>query len=419
MSREIFATYTGSDDLYAVLRRTTDDKAWNGTSWETWDDTHIDDYAIAMTDRGGDVWNADWPTGMAAGNRVRVIIYSQAGADPAIDDDTVAFYTRTWNGVSADEGGSVDLDPYALTSLDSLKRYMRIPLASTAKDDLLTQIINQASAWIERVTGRKFVARDYRERRDLNRQSLIRLKNYPIIGMPHVAYGNGFIGSLTFTGTCIRACAGVSPTKVTLESVVAAGSKTSTDFVFDTYPTLSLISAAMPSGWTMTYASDRPSWELNPMSGVDARSPSSATLYTADEDDVPFAIDGDNGKLTINTTAIMGSLGTGWVGSGNGSGQYGYPGFNRGSRPFSQRATTGRQPQGLLIEYRAGYETVPADIEMLANEMAQLIYSRGAHDPRETQTSLGPYSASFANADADIVIRARLAAYFDGRVFVA
>lgn len=56
---------------------------------------------------------------------------------------------------------AVTLVDWALCTLDEIKEYLGIPLATTTWDDLLSRLINSASSFIEKETDRRLVATDY------------------------------------------------------------------------------------------------------------------------------------------------------------------------------------------------------------------------------------------------------------------
>lgn len=58
------------------------------------------------------------------------------------------------------------LNANALVSLESLKEYLKIPVATTSSDDLLKTFINEISALIENYCNRKFIAQTYTEIKD-------------------------------------------------------------------------------------------------------------------------------------------------------------------------------------------------------------------------------------------------------------
>jgi hypothetical protein len=85
MSRELRVNYQGSAaTLYAIIRRLSDDYAWNGSAFEAWADGHLSTYTVALTDRGGDTYDADFPTAIVAGDYA-VDYFEQAGGSAATD----------------------------------------------------------------------------------------------------------------------------------------------------------------------------------------------------------------------------------------------------------------------------------------------------------------------------------------------
>lgn len=234
MARELRITYQGaSATLYAVIRRISDSYVWNGSAFEAWANGNIATYDIALTDRGGDLYSADWPSAMAAGD-YRVIYYYQPGAAPAITDDILATTDRHWDGQAATSTSDVTISANALTSLNGLKRHLRI--TTSTDDTLLTECINSATLLVERVCGRNFKARDYRERYNGVQQKELCLNNFPIVHVTRIAYGAAEAMSVTYTGSDIRASAACTDTGIRLNSVSAAGVATSNHLLFADYP---------------------------------------------------------------------------------------------------------------------------------------------------------------------------------------
>jgi hypothetical protein len=101
MSRELSATLEGSGaTLYAQLRRVADDAVWNGTAFETPDDTHIGTYAIPLAYRGLDEYAADMPAAVPAGT-YRYRVYQQLAGSPATTDDILKTTGPfAWSGAS-------------------------------------------------------------------------------------------------------------------------------------------------------------------------------------------------------------------------------------------------------------------------------------------------------------------------------
>jgi len=410
MAREIISYYTGSASLYAIIRRTSDAKVWDTTTsaFVTWADGDIANYDLALSSDGGDMYHVDWPTAMAAGNTCRYVVYARAGATPATTDSIVSSKELYWNGQTASSVSTISLDSYALTSLANLKTFMRI--TDSTLDTQLTQAINAATARIEYVTARKFVARDYTQWINGIRQRVIELEQFPVINFKRLAFGQGTAGSFNFTGTAIRATVGVSTTSVDFQTIVAAGTTTFTQLAFADYPTLSLLAAAAPAGWTASVTQDVPSATLNPTPGQNAKG-RPVTLYYPDQADIDYSCDFARGTIEVRR------LGYYWLETGfqrPSIASHHFEGRNR--HPVASSPT---QFQGILAEYRAGYATVPADVEMVCLQMSQWMLNSGTRDPVLTQTSNGPFSETYSPGMYDAYIQSQLAGYMDARAVFA
>lgn len=88
MARELRTSYGSGANVYAVIRSITDDKVWatDSAAFETWTNADIANYAVALTDRGGDLYSANLPSGLSASTPYRVFYYVRAGATPTISD---------------------------------------------------------------------------------------------------------------------------------------------------------------------------------------------------------------------------------------------------------------------------------------------------------------------------------------------
>ena len=164
MANELNITVEGDDlTVYALIRRKSDAKVWDvaNTTWATWADGSIGDYDVAFTSRDGDMYQATFPTDIDAGTVVRVHYYSQSGAAPAITDLLLAAKEFSWNGTDLTSSSSVALQAGNLTTLDDVKRHLRI--TGSGDDTLLTDLINIVSDKIKRFTGRDFTSTQYYE----------------------------------------------------------------------------------------------------------------------------------------------------------------------------------------------------------------------------------------------------------------
>lgn len=85
MANELETPYQGTATLYAIIRRTSDGKVWNGSAFETFVDGSVASYDVPLTSQGGDYYAADFPDDIDAGT-YRALYYVQAGGSPAITD---------------------------------------------------------------------------------------------------------------------------------------------------------------------------------------------------------------------------------------------------------------------------------------------------------------------------------------------
>lgn len=75
------------------------------------------------------------------------------------------------------------LDPYALTSLGSVKEHLGISDSDPSQDNLLVRFINASTEMIEREIDRKILARTYTEFYDGRANNRMLLSNWPIISI--------------------------------------------------------------------------------------------------------------------------------------------------------------------------------------------------------------------------------------------
>lgn len=276
---------------------------------------------------------------------------------------------------------SVTLDTsIALTSLAQVKRSLRIE-TSTEHDDRLTELINGVSDRIRRICNRNFVAADYREFWSGSNERTIVVKNRPIIDCFRVAYGIADGLEIQFSGTAIRATVQVNDTGIRLYSQVAAGTETETEVSFANYPTISTAVTQINtvSGWTATTTNDWSSYELHPLAGRDAMTAPIRLTYP-DSDDDTYAVNYDSGMIQFGH-----SLGS--------------DGFDTDRGGFID-VPAGRR--NLMVYYKGGYATIPADLASLASEAAARAFQMGAHDRTVQSEGLGDHSVSLGGATEEI-----------------
>ena len=381
MSRELKVTYNGaSANLYAVIRRLSDGYVWStvASAFAAWADGSVADYDVALTDRGGDLYDGDFPTSIPAGN-YEVGYYERAGASPAITDTRLATDSpRWWDGTTLTSTSEITLSAYALTSLENQKRYMRI---TTSDDDtMLTMLINAVSNGIEDVAGRQFASRSRHEWYNVSGQRRLRLRQWPVTDIRRVAWGYGTALTVTYSGDAIRAEISTSETSVRISTTSSAGVVSTTNLLFSDYPATTSIAAAinLVSGWAATLDENVPSADLAPMAGTDTVDRAVA-LYHAERAVAIASVDYQTGVIQM-----IGGV-AGWDGSHS---------LRRMGRQTGYETETSFPigHQYVLVEYTAGYTTMPGTIELLCNRLVADAYYEGWGPRNMTKATLGPFS---------------------------
>jgi hypothetical protein len=407
LADDLSTSYTGSSTPYAILRRPSDGYVWDTTTsaFVIPVNGNIANYDITLTSLGLDLYAANVPGAVAAGSYAVDFYEYTSGTTPTISDFRLpSGFSFGWSGTIVSDPGSATLSDYALTTLDDAKRHMRI--TASTDDTLLVQLINSVSAEIERVCGTQFKARDRRLWLNLTNQRRLLLPNPPIQHVTRLAYGTANAISVTYSGSAITAQASVyrdpedpDAGGIRLQTISTAGTATTTSLTFTLYPSLTAMKTAIDavSGWSATVQVNRPSAELHVTGGESAKS-RTVTFTYADQDycDV-YRLDNQLGHVEFAT----GSFGQGWWPAD------GY--FGRRPMPSGF--------QEMFVQYRAGYETIPADVALVCREMVKEMWYAGKQNTGVKSSTLGPYSVTFNDAQEDRV-RARLAKYMSGSAFV-
>ena len=276
--------------------------------------------------------------------------------------------------------------PYALTSLANLKQWLGI--TTSTDDSVLEAAIDRATSRIESYLERNIRSRSYAEWRSGANVDTIRLYQWPVTQVTNVF--SGAYASLVVTSTDptdIRASIainqeGPSPAAV-LTRTTSAGVTTVTTLAFSTYPTTAALGTAIGStaGFSCSLGKNMRSAQLRPRAGADAIL-ATVTLYGAD---IPseYTYDYHTGRLAIDRS---------W---------FAYWPLDKGVMPSPMKS--------VLIEYTAGYSTVPEDVEQACIEVASMLYRDRRRDGNLTSESLGDYSytraaASEMNARLDTLL---------------
>lgn len=379
--------------LYATISRISDYYIWNGSAFEAWAAGNIATYGVALADKGNDTYAVAFPSAIVAGDYF-IDYYEQAGGTEAITDLRLTGERVHWDGTALSDVSTVTLSAYALTTLAGVKRHMNI--SATTYDTKLTELINFVSAQIETICGRKFVARNYRHRHDGKCQERLVLRARPVQHITRITYGSANAMTLTYTGSSVRASASVyrnpeSPDAggVRLNTVNSSGVATSNNLTFADYPSVSLMVAAIGgiSGWSATTLIDMPAADLQPSGGQNALN-STVTFTYPDQDADSYTVNQDSGIVQFDNLS-----------------SYPWPDEDRSRRFWKQH-------QGVLVEYRAGYETVPGDVELITREMVKEVFGLSTENTAVKSSSLGPYSVSFNDKQTEKV-KTSLSAYMD------
>lgn len=278
----------------------------------------------------------------------------------------------------------------AKTSLAAVKRQANIASGVTTYDDVLTEYINVASEKITTLlNGRELVATDYVQWIDSRAEDQLALPQYPIQRVNLLASGREEALTVQYNGAGVRATAQVTDTGLRLTSWGTAG-VTAADVDWATYETVGEVVTqinASVAGWTATLKTDNPSKWLKPTGGRDAKT-SAIGIDAPGTFDIEYEIRRDLGLIQFPyhaeldyfepTAGMRPAAGMGIGGT-----------YLSGTAPFGGL--------GVLVDYRAGFETIPADIEQVARDMAVTMFRSSFRDGSVKSESLGGYSYTLAD----------------------
>ena len=275
--------------------------------------------------------------------------------------------------------------PYALSTLAGLKAHLGITVSTY--DTILEQYIDHASAKIERWIGRQIKLRNYSEWYGGNDVRSVKVKQYPINNV--VGVYTGLAAAITISSTVssdIRltisintdplgtVANGVLAPCAVLTRTTTAGTTTTSTLLFSTYPdTTSLVAAINAiTGYSASVSTAMRCAQLHPRAGGDIKM--ATVMLTGVDVSSEFVYDSYLGIVTIRQDAFP-----------------------------TMRSYSARYPSALqstLIEYSAGYTTVPDDIHQACLVIAGTMYLSRKSDTSLQSESLGDYSYSMASADS-------------------
>jgi hypothetical protein len=273
---------------------------------------------------------------------------------------------------------------YALSTLVQLKAHLGITVSTD--NTILEGYIDHATAKIERWIGRQILVRNYFEWYGGNDVRSVRVKQYPINNV--VGVYTGLAAALTISSTVssdIRLTVSINTDPLgtvasgalvpcaVLTRTDSAGTTTTNTLTFATNPdTTSLVAAINAiTGYSATVSTAMRCAQLHPRAGGDIKM--ATVMLTGVNVSSEFVYDSYLGIVTIRQDAFP--------------------------TMASHNARYPSALQSTLIEYSAGYTTVPDDIHQACMVIAGTAYLSRKSDSSLQSESLGDYSYSMASAD--------------------
>jgi hypothetical protein len=263
------------------------------------------------------------------------------------------------------------VDTYALVTLAQLKNWLGI--TSTDDDVILEDAIDRATSIIETHCDRKLKSRVFYEFVMPQGERTVTVDNYPIVSIDTIAYGSAI--SMTIesdsASTDVLATVENNGTNIRLRKVASDGTSTTATLALADYLTTSAIVNyinASVSGWSATLTENAYSFSLYRFGGrgvIDA-----PCNFEYPRDNVSeYRVDYSTGLIHLIADR--------------------FPGIR------SDDASANRFPSGfypVFVQYTAGFETVPADLQQVCIEVAADLYRERKQDKTITSESLGDYS---------------------------
>ena len=265
------------------------------------------------------------------------------------------------------------IDTNNLTTLAVLKTWLGV--TDTADDMVLQWSIQQASRIVQTHCARNFTEQRYYEVRDTFGAMRLALEQSPVTVVRFVGVGWDSVVSINSTNsTDAFASVAVDADQVHLTRVTSTGTETASQVSFGAHDVSSEVVQHINtiSGFSAGLILNVPSRYIRRLAGRDLRN-STAYLEAPTEGLDDYQIDLDRGMIYGKTLDRYRSV---------------------------------------LIDYTAGYATIPTDVENAVISVAARLYRGRTRDPGVQSESLGGYSYSLrASGDLDASEKAMLNAY--------
>ena len=267
----------------------------------------------------------------------------------------------------------MQIDTNPLTTLAVLKTWLGI--TSSSDDIVLQWSIDRASRIVQSYCGRNFTETRYYEIKDGSSRDRLRLDNYPVSIVRFVGVGWNSVMTVSSTvNTDAIATVSVDADHLHLFRTESTGSETSTQVTFGSHDTTSELVAHTNTvaGFSASLLLNVPARYLRKLAGR-------SLIYGPAYLEAPTT-SFDNYQIDLDAGVIYGDQ--------------------------------LRLYRSILVDYTAGYATIPSDVENAVISVASRLYRNRTRDPGIQSESLGGYSYSLrSTADLDAEEKSMLSAY--------
>jgi hypothetical protein len=274
-----------------------------------------------------------------------------------------------------------------LITLDRALLDPTLSALNTSNSSAVPPLITAASRAIERACKRIFAAQDYTLFLSAGPRPCdwIALPNFPVLSITRLATKPQPAIAIVNTDTTDNQRATVATTATGLQlTLVSSGTSSTVNVAYASYPTLAALAAAVSaigSGWSATataaYA-NFPSADLRPLQGALPALTAPASLEIFTEELRAWA-----GIQDVWDWAAGSSLGCGWQLDADAGLLVG-----RFADPIAGAVS-------LRCDYRAGFETIPEDIQQATTRLAALIQEDQQRDSTVMMQTVGPYTQKY------------------------
>lgn len=135
MANELYISSSASITPYAIIRRKSDGKVWNGSSFATFTNADVASYDLPLNSQGGDFWTLDFPAGITAAGWYVAVYYDRAGGTPAITDTKLRETELYWGGTATSTGGTIPTDAQQVERIKAQIYEINLQIQQASIDD--------------------------------------------------------------------------------------------------------------------------------------------------------------------------------------------------------------------------------------------------------------------------------------------